>query len=199
MGSAAGTPCIDRRVDNRHVSHVLSCDDKHVARAPLTSADRRRVHEVIRGDAERGLVEAAGTRGASVHLHRPQDLRQRQYHRREHCRDNASECVDIVLANGSLLGQSHQEWQLNEILGLVFPATNGIGVMNEDLWDQTVTIATGQIAELQGATISRDSFRTDIAQPRRRCTRQRRARRRRLRLPAAGHHPPRGWRIVRLD
>jgi NitT/TauT family transport system substrate-binding protein len=82
----------------------------------------------------------------------------------EHCLDEFDECVDIVLDNGSLLGQSHQEWQLNEILGLIFPATNGIGVMNEDLWDQTVEVATGQIAELQGATISDDTYRTDIAQ-----------------------------------
>ena len=29
----------------------------------------------------------------------------------------------VVLDNGSTLGESHQEWQLNEILGLVFPAT----------------------------------------------------------------------------
>jgi hypothetical protein len=36
--------------------------------------------------------------------------------------------------------------------------------MNEDLWDQTVEVATGQIAELQGATISDDTYRTDIAQ-----------------------------------
>jgi NitT/TauT family transport system substrate-binding protein len=70
----------------------------------------------------------------------------------------------VVLNNGSTLGQSHQEWQLNEILGLVFPATNGIGVMNEELWDQTVAIANEQVAELQGVEISSDVFRTDLAQ-----------------------------------
>ena len=55
-----------------------------------------------------------------------------------HCLDNFDECVEVVLNNGSTLGQSHQEWQLNEILGLIFPATNGIGIMNTDLWEQTV-------------------------------------------------------------
>jgi NitT/TauT family transport system substrate-binding protein len=81
-----------------------------------------------------------------------------------HCLEAFDECVDVVLANGSTLGQSHQAWQLNEILGLVFPATNGIGVMNDSLWDQTVEVATAQIPELQGAEISNDSYRTDLAQ-----------------------------------
>jgi NitT/TauT family transport system substrate-binding protein len=81
-----------------------------------------------------------------------------------HCLDNFDQCVEVVLNNGSTLGQSHQEWQLNEILGLIFPATNGIGVMNEDLWDQTLAIATEQIAELQGVEIPDDVYRTDLAQ-----------------------------------
>ncbi len=69
-----------------------------------------------------------------------------------------------MLDNGSTLGESHQQWQLNEILGLIFPATNGIGVMNQSLWDQTVAVGTAQLPELQGATIGNDTFRTDIAQ-----------------------------------
>jgi NitT/TauT family transport system substrate-binding protein len=81
-----------------------------------------------------------------------------------HCLDNFDECVEVVLDNGSTLGESHQAWQLNEILGLIFPATNGIGVMNESLWDQTVEVATGQIEELQGVEISGDAYRTDLAQ-----------------------------------
>jgi NitT/TauT family transport system substrate-binding protein len=81
-----------------------------------------------------------------------------------HCLDNFDDCVDIVLDNGSTLGASHQAWQLNEILALIFPATNGIGVMNKALWDQTVQVATEQIPELQGVEISSDAYRTDIAQ-----------------------------------
>lgn len=81
-----------------------------------------------------------------------------------HCLDNFDECVEVVLNNGSTLGQSHQEWQLNEILALIFPATNGIGVMNEELWDQTVAVATEQIVELQGVEIPADAYRTDLAQ-----------------------------------
>ncbi len=81
-----------------------------------------------------------------------------------HCLDNFDECVEVVLNNGSTLGQSHQEWQLNEILALIFPATNGIGVMNSELWDQTVAIATEQIAELQGVEIPAEAYRTDLAE-----------------------------------
>jgi NitT/TauT family transport system substrate-binding protein len=81
-----------------------------------------------------------------------------------HCLDNFDECVQVVLDNGSTLGQSHQEWQLNEILGLIFPATNGIGVMNQDLWEQTVAVATEQIPELQGVDISSEAYRTDLAE-----------------------------------
>ncbi len=80
-----------------------------------------------------------------------------------HCLDNFDDCVQVVLDNGSTLGQSHQEWQLNEILGLIFPATNGIGVMNKDLWDQTVSVATEQIPELAGKEIPGNAYRTDLA------------------------------------
>ncbi len=81
-----------------------------------------------------------------------------------HCLDNFDECVDVVLDNGSTLGESHQQWQLNEILGLIFPATKAIGVMNDELWDQTVEIGTTQLPELQGASISDDTYRTDLAE-----------------------------------
>ena len=47
------------------------------------------------------------------------------------CRDNFDACVDIVLNHGTTLGESHQRWQLNEINALIWPATNGIGVMNQ--------------------------------------------------------------------
>jgi len=59
-----------------------------------------------------------------------------------YCRDNAQKCVDLVLAKGSQLGASHQAWQMNEINGLIWPSTNGIGQFDQTLYDQTVTIAT---------------------------------------------------------
>ena len=57
------------------------------------------------------------------------------------CRENFDECVDIVLANGPTLGEGHMRWQLNEINALIWPSPDGIGVMNPDLYQQTVEIA----------------------------------------------------------
>ncbi len=81
-----------------------------------------------------------------------------------HCRDNPDECVSLVLDAGPTLGQSHQEWMLNEISVLIWPASDGIGVMNQELWDQSVEIATTHIPDLQGVEISDEAFRTDIAE-----------------------------------
>jgi len=59
-----------------------------------------------------------------------------------YCRDNPDKCVQIVLAKGSQLGASHQAWQMNEINGLIWPSTGGIGQFNQAAYDQTVQIAT---------------------------------------------------------
>lgn len=60
------------------------------------------------------------------------------------CRDNAGDCVDVVLNNGPTLGTSHQTWQLNEISALIWPSPEGAGVMDKGLWDQTIEIATSE-------------------------------------------------------
>ena len=60
-----------------------------------------------------------------------------------YCRDNAEKCRDIVVAQGSKLGASHQLWQMNEINKLVWPAANGAGLIDKAAWDQTVQIAQG--------------------------------------------------------
>ncbi len=60
------------------------------------------------------------------------------------CRDNAGDCVDVVLNNGPTLGTSHQTWQLNEINALIWPSPEGVAVMDKSLWDQTIEIATGE-------------------------------------------------------
>jgi NitT/TauT family transport system substrate-binding protein len=60
------------------------------------------------------------------------------------CRDNADDCVDVVLNNGPTLGKSHQAWQLNEVSNLIWPSPDGAGVINQGLWDQTVQVATSE-------------------------------------------------------
>jgi NitT/TauT family transport system substrate-binding protein len=69
-----------------------------------------------------------------------------------YCRDNVEECRDIVVAKGSKLGDSHQLWQMNEINKLIWPAPNGVGVIDEAAWDRTVQIAM-DTPNLEGATV----------------------------------------------
>jgi NitT/TauT family transport system substrate-binding protein len=68
------------------------------------------------------------------------------------CRDNADKCVDIVVAKGSKLGKSHQAWQMNEINKLIWPSTSGIGMINQNQWDQTVKVAK-EAKNAEGATV----------------------------------------------
>lgn len=67
-------------------------------------------------------------------------------------RDHPEEAAQIVTSAGSKLGQSHQLWMTNEVNKLIWPSTNGVGMINEDAWKQTVDIALGTKNE-QGKTI----------------------------------------------
>jgi NitT/TauT family transport system substrate-binding protein len=78
------------------------------------------------------------------------------------CRDNFNECVDIVLKNGSTLGQSHQAWQLNEINALIWPSPAGIGIMDGKLYDQTAQVSADQ--KVTKAKAGTEAFRIDLAQ-----------------------------------
>ena len=79
-----------------------------------------------------------------------------------HCRDNAADCVDIVLKSGSTLGKGHQAWQMNEVNPLIWPAPDGIGILPAGFYTQTVAIAKA------GKVITKDpdpaAVRTDLAQ-----------------------------------
>jgi len=69
-----------------------------------------------------------------------------------YCRDNAQECADIVTANGSKLGASHQLWMMNEVNKLIWPSPAGVGVMDPVKWEQTVTISMNT-KNLEGSTV----------------------------------------------
>jgi NitT/TauT family transport system substrate-binding protein len=60
-----------------------------------------------------------------------------------YCRDNPQESAEIVTANGSNLGASHQLWMLNEVNKLIWPSPAGIGIVVPELWAQTVSVARG--------------------------------------------------------
>ncbi len=79
-----------------------------------------------------------------------------------YCRDNFDECVDIVLDNGPTLGEGHMRWMLNEINSLIWPSPDGIGVMNDDLYQQTVDISVE--FEVIPEAPSDDALRTDLAE-----------------------------------
>jgi NitT/TauT family transport system substrate-binding protein len=78
------------------------------------------------------------------------------------CRDNADSCVEVVLDNGPTLGTSHQAWQLNEINNLIWPSPGGAGVMDQDLWDQTVDIAVAE--DVLTADPDASSFTSEYAE-----------------------------------
>ncbi|MGI5243705.1 ABC transporter substrate-binding protein [Dactylosporangium sp. CA-139066] len=58
-----------------------------------------------------------------------------------YCRDNAESCRDMVVAKGSKLGKTHQLWQMNEVNKLIWPSSQGIGVVNDADWSRTVDIS----------------------------------------------------------
>ena len=78
------------------------------------------------------------------------------------CRDNPSECVDIVLKSDAKLPKGHQTWQLNEVNGIIWPSPNGIGITDKDAFDRTVQVAlAGKILTKQPTG---NLWRNDLAQ-----------------------------------
>ncbi|MET4062180.1 NitT/TauT family transport system substrate-binding protein [Arthrobacter sp. UYP6] len=69
-----------------------------------------------------------------------------------YAKDNPEDAARIVTESGSTLGQSHQLWMTNETNKLIFPSTNGVGMIDEAAWKKTVDIAMGTQNET-GATI----------------------------------------------
>ena len=68
------------------------------------------------------------------------------------CRDNVEACRDIVLSKGSKLGASHQLWQMNEVNKLIWPATNGVGFIDQAAWDRTAQLSL-ETKNLEGGTV----------------------------------------------
>ena len=69
-----------------------------------------------------------------------------------YARDFPQETADIVLKYGPTLGASHQLWQTNEVNKLVWPSPNGIGIIDEAAWAQTVDVALNA-KNLEGTTV----------------------------------------------
>jgi NitT/TauT family transport system substrate-binding protein len=69
-----------------------------------------------------------------------------------YARDNPEAARDLVVAAGSQLGNSHQLWMTNEVNKLIWPSPDGIGLIDEDAWAQTVDVALTTKND-QGATV----------------------------------------------
>jgi NitT/TauT family transport system substrate-binding protein len=81
-----------------------------------------------------------------------------------YCRDNPDDCVQYVLESGSTLGEGHQRWMMNEINKLIWPSPDGIGLMDEELFNQTAEIALNYEVITEPAGGEGESYRTDLAQ-----------------------------------
>ena len=79
-----------------------------------------------------------------------------------YCRDNAADCVDIVLKHDAKLPKGHQTWQLNEVNALIWPSPNGIGIMDQAAFDRTVQISIA--SKVLKAAPTGTAFRNDLAQ-----------------------------------
>ena len=58
-----------------------------------------------------------------------------------YCRDHVQDCTNIVSRTGRRSPNGHQLWQMNEINKLIWPNTQGIGVMDAAAFKQTAAIA----------------------------------------------------------
>src|SRR5699024_472077 len=68
--------------------------------------------------------------------------------------ENPEEAAEITLAAGSGWGPSHELWMVNETNKLIWPAPDGIGVIDEAAWDQTVQGALSAVNETGASPIT---------------------------------------------
>ena len=71
-------------------------------------------------------------------------------------RDNPEEAADITLASGSGWGPSHELWMMNETNKLIWPAADGIGIIDEAAWTQTVEGALSAVNETGARLITEE-------------------------------------------
>ncbi|MGO4784981.1 ABC transporter substrate-binding protein [Cryobacterium sp. W22_MBD10_FK3] len=67
---------------------------------------------------------------------------------------NPDEAAAIVADAGSALPAGHQLWMTNEVSKLIFPSTNGVGLIDEAAWANTVDIAMNTKNETGGTIIT---------------------------------------------
>jgi NitT/TauT family transport system substrate-binding protein len=103
--------------------------------------------------------------------------------------ENPEEAADITIAAGSGWGLTHELWMVNETNKLIWPSPDGIGIIDEAAWDQTVE---GALAAVNETGLLQ---RVDPAGARR--ARERGTRPDGRELRADRRHPHRGRRLIR--
>lgn len=61
--------------------------------------------------------------------------------------ENPEEVSEITIAAGSGWGPSHELWMVNETNKLIWPSPDGIGIIDEAAWEQTVAGALAAVNE----------------------------------------------------
>lgn len=79
-----------------------------------------------------------------------------------YCRENPDDCVQYSLDQGSLWPEGHLRWMMNEVNALVWPSPNGIGVLDQAAYEQTVETAIA--GEILTEDPSDDAIRTDLVE-----------------------------------
>jgi NitT/TauT family transport system substrate-binding protein len=69
-----------------------------------------------------------------------------------YCRDNAEACAELVTSKNTILGLTHQKWQMNEINKLIWPAEQGVGYIDSAAWDRTAQLSQ-ETKNLEGSTV----------------------------------------------
>ena len=69
---------------------------------------------------------------------------------------NPEDAATIVADAGSALPAGHQLWMTNEVSKLIFPSENGVGLIDEAAWANTVDIAMNTKNETGGTIITTD-------------------------------------------
>ncbi len=70
--------------------------------------------------------------------------------------ENPEEASEITIAAGSGWGPSHELWMVNESNKLIWPAPDGIGVIDEQAWDATVAGALSAVNESGASPITEE-------------------------------------------
>jgi NitT/TauT family transport system substrate-binding protein len=70
--------------------------------------------------------------------------------------ENPEDAATIVADAGSALPAGHQLWMTNEVSKLIFPSENGVGLIDEAAWANTVDIAMNTENETGGTIITTD-------------------------------------------